>query len=543
MRAVRGLAAWRDANAAEMLERGKMSVFPEIAAYAVITLTATTLLLGVWVLLMVRSQRSWQGRFDLQLGNQFDGVERQFRADDEALRRVVTDMDQGLRREIASGAREGLATAFDKVREGTRAQSEELGRFGGELRDALGNMRGEMTGLAEKVSTASTDLRTVLIQGQTHVSDRLGKDLGEVSERLRNGIDGFSDRLRQEQEQLRGIVSQKLEEIRTSNESKLEQMRQAVDEQLQSSLETRLEATFQRVTEQFAQVQQAIGQVKDVAGQVGDLKRLFSNVKSRGGWGEAHIQALLDDVLPVGSYESNLRIGDGTGETVEFAVRMPVKGAISDVWLAIDAKFPTEDYDRLLSANEAGDRDAEILARKALDRRIRDEAKRISGKYICPPQTVEFAVMYLPSEGLFAEVYRTPGLVETLRRQYAVTVVGPGLLPALLHCVRVGHLTLALEQKAGVIGEILGAVKAEWAKLGKSLDILARRADTLSNGIKDTQQRTRAVGRTLRTVDMLDSPRADQLLGLSVEAVMSEADAEEDSEEQVSAEIDLKEIL
>jgi DNA recombination protein RmuC len=518
-------------------------MFPESTTYAVIALTTATLFLGIWVLLAVRFQRSGQGRFDVQFGTKLDGVERQFRADGEALRRVVTDMDQGIRKEIADSAREGLNTAFDKVQDGARAQSEQLGRFGGELQDALGNMRGEINRLAETVGTANTGLRSALTEGQVQVSDRLGKDLGELTERLRSGIDGFSDRLRQEQEQLRGIVSQKLDEIRTGNEAKLEQMRRAVDERLQSSLEKGLETTFQRVTEQFAQVQQAIGQVRDVAGQVGDLKRLFSNVKSRGGWAEEHIRALLDDILPVGAYETNLRIGDATGETVEFAVRMPVKGAISDVWLPIDAKFPTEDYSRLLSASEAGDRDAEIVARKALERRIRDEAKRISGKYICPPQTVEFAVMYLPSEGLFAEVYRTPGLVETLGRQNSVNVVGPGLLPAFLHCVRVGHLTLALEQKAGVIGEILGAVKAEWARLENSIKILARRAATLSNGISDTQRRTQAVGRTLRTVDMLDSPRAEELLGLPSEGILVEPVAPGWDEEDPSIETGLSEVI
>jgi DNA recombination protein RmuC len=505
-------------------------VFSDIATYTVITLMATSILLGVWVLLVVRSRRTGLGRIDVQFGERLDNVERQFRADGEALRRAITDMDQGLRKEIASGTREGLTTAFDKVQEGTRTQSEQLGRFGGELRDALGSMRSEINGLAGTVNTASTDLRTVLTEGQGQMSDRLGKDLGELSDRMQGRFSEFSGHLRQEQEQLRGIVGEKLD-----------QMRQAVDEQLQSSLEKRLETTFQRVTEQFAQVQQAIGQVQNVAGQVGDLKRLFSNVKSRGGWAEAHIQALLDDVLPVGAYETNLRIGNGTGETVEFAVRMPVRSATSDVWLPIDAKFPTEDYDRLLSANESGDRDAEISARKALERRIREEAKRISRKYICPPQTVEFAVMYLPSEGLFAEVYRTPGLVETLRREHAVTVAGPGLLPALLHCVRVGHLTLALEEKAGVIGEILGAVKAEWAKLEGWLNKLAQRAATLSNGINETQRRTRAVGRTLKTIDMLDSPRADELLGISAEPIPAERAAMGEDEKDLSDEMELAE--
>jgi DNA recombination protein RmuC len=592
-----------------------MSMFPDAISYAMTALIFVNIGLVTWILVAVRSQRGGLGQLDIRLSGRMEGVERRVRDDGEGLRRALTDMDQGLRSEIATGAKEGLAIAFDKVQEGTKAQSEQLGRFGGELQTAFGKMQAEITALGEKVSRAITDLRTLVVDkltegeaaaaqgraqalrdtteaitgtrdvidkslrtfgeqqgerlvqmeravreggaaaertltiqqdaiiarlsdGQKQVSDRLGKELGELAERVRAGFDGFSERLRQEQEQLRGRVSEKLEEIRTGNEAKLEQMRKAVDEQLQSALQKRLEESFQRVTEQFAQVQQAIGQVQTVAGQVGDLKRLFSNVKSRGGWGEAHIQALLDDVLPAGAYESNLRIGDAGGEVVEFALRMPVKVASSEVWLAIDAKFPTEDYDRLLLASEAGERDQETAARKALERRIRDEAKRISGKYICPPRTVEFAVMYLPTEGLFAEVNRTPGLVETLRREHAVMVVGPGLLPALLHCIRVGHLTLALEQKAGVIGEILAAVKAEWGNLGKSLDTLARRAETLSNGIRDTQRRTRAVGRTLKTVEALDFSHAEQVLGLSGETTLLEADLEEEGDAGLLAGVD-----
>jgi DNA recombination protein RmuC len=228
-------------------------------------------------------------------------------------------------------------------------------------------------------------------------------------------------------------------------------------------------------------------------------------------------------VLPPGSYETNVRVNDESGEVVEFALRLPHR----DRWLAIDAKFPAEDYDRLLLAAEAGDRDQENAARKALERRIRDEAKRISSKYI-GQRTVEFAVMYLPSEGLYSEIYRIPGLLETVRRQYDVMVLAPSSMPGFLNCIRVGHLTLALEQNAAKIGETLSAVKAEWANLGKTLDVLARRAETLSNGIKDTQRRTRVVGRTLRTVDALDFDRAEQVLGISDETLLIEADAEDE---------------
>ena len=361
----------------------------------------------------------------------------------------------------------------------------------------------------------------------TKTETALREQLGELSERVRTGFDGFSERLREQQEQLREKVETKLDEIRTGNETKLDQISRAVDEQLQSALQKGLDERFHQVVAQFAEIQQAIGQVKDVAGQIGDLKRLFSNVKMRGGVGEDHLGVLLDDFLPPGSYERNLRIAEAN-EVVEYAVRIPARGSSGDKWLAIDAKFPTIDYERLVQASESNDRDQEIAARKALERKIREEAKRISSKYIRPPQTLDFAIMYLPSEGLDSEVSRMPGLIDALRREYSIHVMGPRLLPAHLHCIRVGYFTLALEQKAGAIGEILSAVKAEWSKLGESLDALAKRADILNKGIRKTQQRTRVVGRTLETVDALEFERAEQVLGLSDETILIEADLDDE---------------
>ncbi len=564
-------------------------MFSDPATYAVVALGVVNLALIGWVLFLVKSSSGGGSGLTINLDGRFDGIERNA----EALRRALTEMDQALRGEIAKGAREGLAAAFDKVQEGTKAQVEQLGEFGGQLtalrelvaeklaeaetraadgraalvrdtadavaraREAIDNSlrtfgdqqrerllaaeqavreakdaTEKSSGTTEKTLTGQREaIIAQLSQSTGAISERLGKELGELAERVRLGFDGFSGRLREEQEQLRGKVESKLEEIRSGNETKLDQISHAVDEQLQSALEKRLEESFQRVTEQFAQVQQAIGQVKDVAGQIGDLKRLFSNVKMRGSIGEDHLRVLLNDFLPPGSYERNFRISDESGEAVEFAVRIPR----AEVWLPIDAKFPTEDYERLVAASGSGDRDQETAARKALERKIRDEAKRISTKYIRPPRTTEFAIMYLPSEGLDSEVSHMPGLIETLRRQHGVHVMGPRVLPAYLQVIRIGYDTLNLEKKAGAIGEILSAVKAEWAKLGQSLDVLARRAERLTTGIKDTQQRTRVVGKTLKSVSTLEFDRAQEVLGLSEEALLIEADIELDDDIPVIA--------
>lgn len=637
--------------------------------YLSAAIAAFSLLLTAVCLFVVLGQRGALGRLANGLGGEsqssmavrLDSLATRVREDGDRLQRQLLELDQGLRKEVATGTTTGLATAFERVQEGNRVQAEELARFGKQLQEGVGEVGKRVEAFAEKLNgalettrnqistrlaeselaaaqsradllrdvTAAVDRARELIdaalksfgeeqgrrlegveaatrgggeavakglsefreevvqrleavkqeasdtlgkaeealkkigetmttaqakveltlaeqreivlsrigEGQNAVSEKLTKDLSDLNDRVRVGFDGFGNTLREEQERLRTQVGGKLDEMRAGNETKLEQMRQAVDEQLQSALEKRMGESFQRVAEQFAQVQQAIGHVQNAADQVGDLKRLFANVKARGGWGEAQIQSLLEDMLPPGSFEMNKMLKDGTGEAVEFALRMPLKGAETDVWLPIDAKFPTEDYDRLLLAGEAGDREAELSARKAVDRRIRDEAKRIASKYIVPPLTVEFAVMYLPTEGLFSEVSRSPGLVEAVWRESRVMILSPSLLPAMVNCIQVGHMQLVLERNAASIGETLGAVKAEWDKLGKSLDALAKRAETLTNGIRDTQVRARAVGRKLRSVNAIEYERAESLLGLTDSGSLIEAEVDAQEEvEQVAAE-------
>ena len=472
-------------------------------------------ILACLLILLLRPQGGQAGMAEL---------EARLRADSEMLRGTLVEFDRNLRREIADGTSLGLSTAFDKVQAGARAQSDELGRFGATIQAVLGALRTQLIDGTERAATATELTLKEFGEQQGQRLDGMGRLLREADEKTQRGMDGFAERLREEQERLRALVAQRLDEMRAANEAKLEDMRKAVDEQLKSALEKQVGESFQRVAEQFAQVQQAIGQVQSVAGQVGDLKRLFSNVKTRGGWGEAHLDSMLADVLPPGSYERNWRLREGSGEAVDFALRVPAAGA-EPVWLPIDAKFPTEDYDRLLVAAEEGNREDEAEARRGLDRRIRSEAASICAKYIVVPRTVEFAILYVPTDGLFAEISRIPGLVEAVRRSHRVMVMGPGLLPAFLHTLRVGHATMGLQQKASEIGNILGAVKEEWGKLGNSLDILAKRAELLSKGVEDTQKRTRVIGKSLRGVAEIEYGRAEQLLGLDAPAL---ADSDDD---------------
>ncbi len=482
---------------------------PEIVACVFVAM-----ILGCLLILLLRPQAG------------VAGMELRLRAENEHLRATLTEFDRNLRREIADGTSLGLSAAFDKVQAGARAQSEELARFGESVQAVLGAVRVQLADAAERAATASELALRDFGEQQGQRLDGMGRLLREADERAARGMEGFAERLRLEQERLRALVGVRLDEMRAGNEAKLEEMRRAVDEQLKSALEKQVGESFQRVAEQFAQVQQAIGQVQSVAGQVGDLKRLFSNVKTRGGWGEAQLDSMLADALPAGSYERNWRLREGSGEAVDFALRVPVASGMQGgepVWLPVDAKFPTEDYDRLLLAAEDGNREDEAEARRGLDRRIRLEAARICSKYIVVPRTVEFAILYVPTDGLFAEIARSPGLIEAVRREHRVMVMGPSLLPAFLHTVRVGHLTMALQHKASEIGETLGAVKAEWGKLGGALDNLAKRAEVLSRGIEETRVRTRAVGRTLSGVGAIDYNRAEQVLGLDAPALAEAA--------------------
>ena len=322
-------------------------------------------------------------------------------------------------------------------------------------------------------------------------------------------------------ERVRAMLESKLRELRDGNETKLAEIQKAVNEQLHAAVEKQMNESFNRVIDQFTAVQKAMGDVQAVTAQIGDIKRLFSNVKTRGGWGETQVRAMLDDILPAGEYETNCKVRPDSNDVVEFAVRMPMKGAERPL-LPIDAKFPVEDYERLLAASDAGDAEAERAASRMLERRMRDEAKKIASKYINPPVTVEFAVLYLPTDALYAEVARIPGLIDDIGRECRVLVMGPSLFPALLRTIHLGFITLALEQKADQIRDLLGATRTEMLKMDEVLDRLAKQAGSFSNTIESARRRTRAVGRKLRVVEAMEEEGSERLLELEEETLAEE---------------------
>ena len=314
------------------------------------------------------------------------------------------------------------------------------------------------------------------------------------------GLGRIASIVSREMGEMRLSQSEALRMMAAESASQLEAIRSAVNERLHEAVERQMQTSFQRVLEQLAAMQKAMGEVSAMTAQVGDLKRLFSNVKTRGGWGEAQLRAILDDVLPEGAYEMNCRLSDKSRDVVEFAVRMPVKASVPPL-LAIDSKFPTEAYERLLQAVEDVNPDAERAARRALETTLRIEARKIAAKYIQPPVTVEFAVLYLPTDGLYAEVARIPGLIDEIGRTSRVIIMGPGLMPAMLRTIHLGYVTLALEKRTDDIARLLGATRQEMLRMDDVLEKLARNASAMTNSIDEARRRTGIVTRQLRDLD------------------------------------------
>ncbi len=303
---------------------------------------------------------------------------------------------------------------------------------------------------------------------------------------------------------LQGVTSQ-IKELQEGNEKKLDQMRQVVDEKLQGTLERRLGESFKLVSAQLEAVHKGLGDMQSLATGVGDLKRVLTNVKTRGTFGEVQLGAILEQVLTPDQYGRNVRPRPDSGETVEFAVRLPGPDGAREhpLWLPIDAKFPHEDYGRLLTAVEAADAGAVTAAGVALERAVRLNAQDIRRKYVAPPHTTDFAILFVPTEGLYAELLRRAGFVESLQQDYRVVVAGPTTLAALLSSLRLGFRTLAIEQRASEVWKVLAGVKTEFGKFGEVLDKVKRQLQTASNTIDETGVRSRAIERQLKGVEEL----------------------------------------
>ena len=394
--------------------------------------------------------------------------------------------------------RQRSAGADQAVREELRAGREEAAGRSRELREEVSGSLGKT---AELLTTTVGQLGTTQKE-----------QLESVTTQVRSLVESNQQRM----DGLRATISEQLNEMREANEKKLEEMRRTVDEKLQGTLEKRLGESFKLVSERLDAVHKGLGEMQTLATGVGDLKNVLTNVKVRGTWAEYQLEAILEQVLTPEQFDRNVATKEGSAERVEFAIRLPGRGDDPDdcVWLPIDSKFPQEDYLRLAEAAREGDADSVAQSTKELLRSVTQSAKTISDKYLNPPQTTDFAVLYLPTEGLYAEVLRQPGLISQLQQDHRVVVSGPTTIAALLSSLRLGFRTLAIEKQASEVWQVLAAVKTEFGKFGGVLDKVKKQLATASNTIDETQTRTRVMARKLREVEQLPVGESDELLEL-----------------------------
>jgi len=385
------------------------------------------------------------------------------------------------------------------VRDEIRTNRDESAKAGRELREEVAS--------AHKSSTETT------VKRLSEIGDLQKDKLESVEKRIKELSDSNESRIGK----LRDTLEAQLKSLQESNQEKLDQMRRTVDEKLQSTLEKRLGESFRFVSERLEAVQRGLGEMQNLATGVGDLKRVLTNVKVRGTWGEVQLGALLEQILTPDQYEKNVQTREGSADRVEYAIRLPGTDSNlnSSVWVPIDSKFPQEDYQRLVDAANEADVDAVEKATAALIRAVQNSAKTISDKYLDPPRTTDFAIMFLPTEGLYGEIIRQPGLIEKLQQTYRVTPVGPNTLSAILNSFRMGFRTLAIEKRSSEVWQVLAAVKTEFGKFGDTLDTLKKQLNTASNTIDNAGVRTRAMERKLRDVEELPLDASENLLGLS----------------------------
>ena len=436
----------------------------------------------------------------------------QGQADSAAARKELSDTLTGFRTELTTTT---AALAAESIKS-RHAMAESTALFEKRIQERF------------EALTAATRLTLDSLKGDIH--SQLGSMSGALKDQLQaNGSqiknqfallqDAVSQQLtglvhgsQHNAEQLRTALNERLGAMQADNATKLEEMRRTVDEKLHATLEQRLGESFKQVSDRLEQVHKGLGEMQTLAGSVGDLKRVMTNVKSRGTWGEMQLGAIIDNVLTPDQFARNVKTVPGSDELVEFAIRLPGKTDEHPVWLPIDSKYPVEQYQRLMDAQDAADKVATLSAGNAFESSIRLEAKKIFAKYVSPPYTTDFAVLYLPTEGLFAEVMRRPGLVEAVQNECRVMITGPANLAAMLNSLQMGFKTLAIEKRSSEVWSLLGMVKTEFAKFGDVVEATKKSIDAAARKFDEVGVRTRAIQRRLRDVQDLPGPDATEAL-------------------------------
>lgn len=455
---------------------------------------ALALLLSIFVFTAVLVRRKFTIDFSPVL-LRFDAVER-------GLDRI----EKVLREELARNR----AEASTNFRLGREESSAALNGFGSSLQSRMTEIAGLQRDQLDSFAKYLKGFNDSVLKGMTDMGGLLKGQMESFSGQMQKLTTSNETRL----ESVRSTIDLRLKQIQEDNSRQLDQMRATVDEKLQGTLEKRLGESFKQVSERLEQVHKGLGEMQTLASGVGDLKRALTNVKTRGGWGEIQLHALLEEILAPDQYEQNVKTNELGGEVVEFAIKLPGRedGNGNAVWLPIDAKFPIEDYQRLVEAQERADAEAAETAAKMLTARIKGCAKDICDKYICPPRTTDFGIMFLPTEGLYAEVVRRSGLVESIQRECRVVIAGPTTFAALLNSLQMGFRTLAIQKRSSEVWKLLGAVKTEFGKFGDVLDGVKKKLEQASNTMDGAARRSRAIERKLRSVQELPAGEAQSIL-------------------------------
>jgi DNA recombination protein RmuC len=431
----------------------------------------------------------------------------------QAARQDAQRLERELRTEVqdsARGTRQELAGTMSLFQQTLLAQSGDVARTQNEQIDSF---RTQLAAMQQQVSDALQGATQALAQQSQAARDAQDGALKRLADSLGEQLRALSEANERRLGEVRTAVEARLGALQEGNEKKLEQMRATVDEKLHATLEQRLGESFKQVADRLEQVHKGLGEMQTLARDVGSLNRVLTNVKTRGIFGEVQLAGLLEQVFTPEQYATNMATVPGSAERVEFAIRLP--GQRDDgqpLWLPIDAKFPREDYERLLEAQERADVAAMETAAKGIETRLRLEARTIRDKYIAPPHTTDFAILFVPTEGLYAEALRRPGLVQAMQSDYKVMLAGPTTLLATLTSLQMGFRTLALEKRSAEVWEVLGAVKTEFGKFGEVLRKTREKLNQAADTISAAETRTRQMGRALKSVEALPEARTLQLL-------------------------------
>ncbi len=467
---------------------------PELLPLAPIVLSGLSLLIGLIVLLRLPNRQI------ARLGARIEVLEALQERSERALLEELTRS----REEAARMAREQRRETGEILKTLGTAIVQRMA-------ENAGSQNAQLEALRTQGLSQGKELREEIVSTLTRIAETTTATLKELATAEKHQLDAMSQSLGQlnasntaKLEEIRVTVETRLHNLQTDNARQLENMRQTVDEKLQGTLEKRLGESFRQVSERLEQVHKGLGEMQTLATGVGDLKKVLTNVKTRGTWGEVQLGALLEQVLNADQYCVNVATGSGA-ERVEFAIRLPGQSIEEPVLLPVDAKFPVEDYQRLLEAQERGDVEAAEQAGRQLEVRVKACARDIRDKYLHPPATTDFAILFLPIEGLFAEVIRRPGLSDTIQRDLRVVIAGPTTLWSILTSLQMGFRTLAIQKRSSEVWNLLGAVKTEWGKYGEMLEAVQKKLHQASETIEKAQVRSRAVGRKLRDVEELPS--------------------------------------